>query len=263
MEEPLHRAHPVIAQGVPDVVHALGDVDVEAGQPAVRLHHLREGAVGDRKEGVAAEHGFDHVVVLFGRPPGEFGIFPDRLPAFFFAVPLRDLIAQTGADAQLLRRVPDRKKRARDLREARVVIENGGHAVPDAVEDRGVGAGLRAVERQVPVDVPPGAVEDLEEIRGIIALDGKASCQAGVDVGMGVDEAGHDHPALRVHELRVRVCGLQVRAGPDRKDLLPLYRHRAVRKIRQFRISGDHASVSDDEHLLLLLCNSPGWSIIF
>ena len=162
--EPLDGPAAVVLEGVVHVVHALGHMDVEAGHAVVGLHHLLEGLVGDGKQGVAAEHGLDHVVVLLLRPPGEVGVLPDGLAALLRAVPLADLIAEVGPDAQLLTHVLDGEKGAGDFAEGGVVVEDGGHAVPDGVQHRGVGAGPGAVQGQMPVDVPPLAVQHLQKV---------------------------------------------------------------------------------------------------
>ena len=148
-------------------------MDVEAGHAVVGLDHLLEGLVGDGEQGVAAEHGLDHVVVLLLRPPGEVGVLPDGLAALLRAVPLADLIAEVGPDAQLLTHVLDGEKGAGDFAEGGVMVEDGGHAVPDAVQHRGVGAGPGAVQGQMPVDVPPLAVQHLQKVGGVEPVDGR------------------------------------------------------------------------------------------
>ena len=59
--EPLHRAAAVVLEGVVHVVHALGHVDVVAHPAVVGRHHPVKGLVGDGEQGVAAEHGLEHV----------------------------------------------------------------------------------------------------------------------------------------------------------------------------------------------------------
>ena len=56
--EALDRAASVVLEGVIHVVHALGDMDVVAHPASVGGNHPVEGLVGNRKQGVAAEHGF-------------------------------------------------------------------------------------------------------------------------------------------------------------------------------------------------------------
>ena len=84
--ETLHRAAAVVLQAVVDVVHALGDVDVEARHAVVGLDHALEGLVRDGEEGVAAEHGLYHHAVLGLGPLYELGVLLDGVEAFLLAV---------------------------------------------------------------------------------------------------------------------------------------------------------------------------------
>ena len=253
VEQAVHRAAAVVPEGVVHVVHALGHMDVEAGHTVVGLHHLLEGLVGDGEQGVAAEHGLDHVVVLLLRPPGEVGVLPDGLAALLCAVPLADLIAEVGPDAQLLTHVLDGEEGAGDFAEGGVVVEDGGHTVPDAVQHRGVGAGPGAVQGQMSVDVPPLAVQHLQEVGGVEPVDGQAPGQARVDVGVHVDEAGHDDAPPGVHKLGVGVFGPQLGQGPHLLDDLAVQRHRAVLRIGEGLVPGNQSSVSNQQHASFLL----------
>ena len=168
-----------VEAGIPHVVHALAHMDVEAGQAVVGLGHLIHGLVRKRKGGMSAKHGGDHMVVviatLLGGPLGKFGVLGNGLVAFFLAAAIGDLVAQARTHAQLLSCVLNGKEATRDLTEARMVIEDRGDAVADGVQDRGIGAGLGAVERQVVVDLPPLLLKILQEVGGVAALDGKAA----------------------------------------------------------------------------------------
>ena len=86
-----------------------------------------------------------------------------------------------------------------------MVVENGRNALLDAVDVQGIRGGAGAFERQLAVHGPPRTVEDLIEVRGIVADDGQPACQRGIDVGMRVDECGHDDAALGVDDLGLRV----------------------------------------------------------
>ena len=88
------------------------------------------------------------------------------------------------------------------------MVEDGGHALLDAVHIQGVGAGAGALERQMPVDVPPLPLQDLQEVDSVITVDAQAAGQGGVDMGMGVNQARHDDAAFGVDEFRGRVLGL-------------------------------------------------------
>ena len=253
VQQPVDGAAAVIAQAVVHIVHALGHVDVEAGQAVVGLHHLLKGLVADGEQRVAAEHGGDHGVLLFGGPAGELGVLRDGLPALFLAVPLAHLVAQAGADAQLFAHVLDGEQAAGNLGKAGVMVKNGGHAVPDAVQHGGVGGRPGAVQRQMAVDVPPGALQHLQKVGGVVACDGKTPGQPGIDVGVRVDETRHDDAALRVHHLGVGVAGLQCGGLAHRGDGGAVNRHCAVLKVGLGGVAGDQASVRYQKHNSCLL----------
>ena len=231
------------------VVHALGHVDVEAGEPIIGLDHLLKGLVRDGEQGVAAEHGLDHIVVLLLTPACEVGVLLNGLVALFHAVPLADLIAQVGANAQLLAHVLDGEEGAGDLTEGGVVVEDGGDAVPDAVQHGGVGAGPGAVQSQVTVDIPPLTIQHLKKVGGVEAVDAQSPGQAGVNMGVGVDEAGHDDAAFGVHKLSVRVFGLELGKGAHFLDELTVNSDGTVLQIGECFVAGDEFSVSDQQHV--------------
>ena len=245
VEQAVHRPAAIVAETVIDVVHALRDVDVEAGHAVIGLHHLLKGFVGDREEGMAAEHGLDHGVIGFNCIFGKFSVLLDTLQGLLFAVALGDLITEAGPHACFLRDVPDGKERTGNLAEAGVVVKDRRHAVADTVQDRCVGRRPGTVQSELPVDRPPGAVEDLKEIGGIIADNGKTSCQPGINMRVGIDQAGHDDAALRVDKGRLRILFLQILQPADRQDLGPFRDDSAVFQIRPVRISCNNLSVSN------------------
>ena len=248
VQQAAHRAAAIVSQGVVHVVHALGHMDVEAGHAVVGLHHALKGLVADGEEGVAAEHGLDHVVVRVPGPPSKVGVLLNGLEGLLLAVPVGDLVAQAGAHPQLPAHILDGEEAAGDLAKAGVVVEDGGHAVPDAVQHSGVGAGAGAVHGEVAVDVPPHPLQDLQKVGGVVALDAQAPGQPRVDVGVGVDEAGHNDLALCVHELRIGVLGPHIGQCAHSLDGLAVDDHGAVLKIGVFTVAGDELSVADQQH---------------
>ena len=138
---------------------------------------------------------------------------------------------------------------AGDLTVAGVVVEDGGHALLDRVDVEGGGAGPGAVHHQMAVDGPPRSVQHLVEVGGIVAHNGKTPGQSGIDVGVGVDEGGHDHAALGVDDLRLRVFGSQSGFLADLHDLRALVGHRAVFVVAlTLRVAGDEPSVGNKCH---------------
>ena len=112
VQQAVHRAAAIVAQAVVDVIHPLRHMNMEAGQAIVRFYHFGKCFIGNGKERMSAKHRLDHVVVFFGGPLREVGIFLNGLIAFLLAVPLGNFIAQAGADAEFLCRVLDHKQGA-------------------------------------------------------------------------------------------------------------------------------------------------------
>ena len=125
-----------------------------------------------------------------------------------------------------------------------MVVEDGGDALLDGVDHQRLGAGPGGLQVQVPVNVPPLAVQHLVETGGVVPVDGEAPGQGGVDVGVGVDEPRHDDAAPGVHELRLGVLGLQSGGGAHLHDLSSVGDHAAVRQIAHaLRVPGDDLAV--------------------
>ena len=182
-------------------------MDVIACAAVIGFHHPVKGLVGDGKQSVAAEHGRQHRIPLLLAVADPVGVFLDGLEALLLAVPVADLVAQAGADAELLGALTDLKQRAGDLGIGGVVIEDGSDTLLDAVDIQSVGAGPAALQGQLPVHGPPGAVQHLVEIGGVVAHNAQAPGQGGVDMGVGVDESRHDDAAPGINDLGVRIFG--------------------------------------------------------
>ena len=124
------------------------------------------------------------------------------------------------------------------------MIEDGGDALLDGVDDQGLCGGPGGRQVQVPVDVPPLAVQHLIEVGGVVPLDGEAPGQGGVDVGVGVDEARHDDPAPGVHELRLGVLRFQRGGFPHLHNLPAVGDHAAVGQVAgALRVPGNQPAV--------------------
>jgi hypothetical protein len=180
-----------------------------------------------------------------GGPAGEVGVLLDGLVELLLAVAIRDLVAQAGTHAHLLCHVLDGKEGAGNFAEARVVVEDGGHTVAERLHHGHVRAGTRAVECEVAVDVPPLLLEVLEEVGGVAALDGKATGQTGVDVGVAVDKTWHDEAAAGVDELGRGVGGVHLGARANGHDLVMVDDNRAVLDEGHLGVPGYDPTVSN------------------
>ena len=133
------------------------------------------------------------------------------------------------------------------------MVEDGGDALLDAVDVEGVGGGLGAGQGQAAVNGPPGAVQNLIEIGGIVALDGKSAGKGRVDMRMGVDESRHDNATLGVNKFRIGILCLQIGGFADFFDFCAVDDHTAVRQIGECFASGDQLAVCKNVHGVYLL----------
>ena len=96
-------------------------------------------------------HGGEHRVLFLFAVGDPVGVLLDGLQALLLAVAVGDLIAQAGANAELLGGFADLEQRAGDLAVGGVVIEDRRDALLDAVNVKGVGRSAGALERQLAV----------------------------------------------------------------------------------------------------------------
>ena len=127
-----------------------------------------------------------------------------------------------------------------------MVIENGRNALLDAVNVQGICGGAGALKRQLAIHGPPCAVEHFIEICGVVADNGQTACKRGIDVGMRVDECGHDDAALGVDDLGLRVFCAQCGFFADLDDFGALIGDSAFFVIALAAlVAGDDASVCE------------------
>ena len=242
--EPLDGPAAIILEGVVHVVHTLGDVDVIPHPAAVGRSHPVKGFVGDGKERVTAEHGLEHTRGVPLTVVDEVLVFLNRLEGFLLTVPVADLVAQACPHTELPCDFRDLHQRARDLTEGGVVVEDGGDALLDGVNHQSLGAGAGGLQVQIPVDIPPLAVQHLVEVGGVVAVDGEAPGQGGVNMGVGVDKSRHDDAAPGIYKFRLGIFGLQVRGGAYLHNGSAVGGHAAVREVSHAAgVPGDNSAV--------------------
>ena len=129
------------------------------------------------------------------------------------------------------------------------MVKDSGDALLDAVDIQRIGAGAGAVHHQLAVDGPPCAIQHLVEIGGVVAHDGEAPGQSGIDVGVGVDEGRHDHAAFGVNDLGIGVFGPQRGFFANLGDETAFKGHGAAFIIAAaLAVAGDESAVGDQIH---------------
>ena len=256
-----HQALVVFGQAVVQIVDALGHVDVVAGALGLLGCAVLQGLVAQGEGSMHTHHALDHVGGV------GLGVF-DEVHVLFYgslhlvlAVAVADLVAQVGTNAELLGALGDGEQAALDAAVAGMVVKDGGHAVHDAVQISGIGAGLGVRQEQVAVDGPPLLVQNLQEVGGVVALDGQAAGKSRIDVVVSVDEAGHDHAALGVDEFGFGVLRLQCGGLAHFFNQVALNGNTAVLQIGVCVVASDQAAISQKIHnhsspFLLMRCYS-------
>ena len=133
------------------------------------------------------------------------------------------------------------------------MVKDGGDPLLDAVHVQRVRAGPGAGQGQAAVNGPPGSLQHLQKAGGAVAVNGEAPGQGGVDVGVGVDEPGHDDAAPGVHQLRLRVLLPQLGGGAHGGNALSVDGYAAVLQVGQGAVPGDESAVCQNVHRVFLL----------
>ena len=251
--ETLYGTAAVVLQAVIYVVHSLGNMDVIAGSAVVGLYHPLKGLVGNGEEGMTAEHSGKHGILLLLAVGDEVCVLLDGLEALFLAVTVRDLVTQAGTDAEFLGGLGDLEEAAGDLTVGSVMVKDGGDTLFDAVDIQSIRRSLGACQHQLAVNGPPGSVQNLVEVGGVVALDTQTAGQGGVDVGMGIDESGHNYATLGINELCLRILGTELGSGAGLQDLGAVDDNTAVRQIGVGLTPGNESTVGKNVHRIYLL----------
>ena len=197
--EALDDARAVLGDAVGFVGEVFGDVDVDAGlgfradargglERGVGKGHLRVEAEERGDLAVAGGLGF----------LDETGVFGDAVGG---DVAVGGLVAEAAGEAGLAEGFLHDIQRAVGAGRGGVVVDDGGAAGVDGFEEGDEGRVADGLGVEGEVELPPHALEDFDEVAGGLAGGGEAAGEGGVEVVVGVDEAGHGDHALGVHDL--------------------------------------------------------------
>ena len=253
IQQAVYRAAAIIPQGIIYIVHPLRHMDMETGHAVVCLDHRFKCFIRNRKQGVSAEHRTDHIIVLRLCPAGEVCILLNGLTALFLPIPLGDLITKASAHTKLFTYVPNGEQRTGNFPERSVMVKNSGYTVPDAVKYGCISAGLGAVQCQMPVNIPPLAVQHLIEISWLEAVNRQPPRKAAVNMRMDVNQPWHYYAALCIYKLCIRIRFPQLVKRPYLTDNLPVNRNSPVFQIRAGLASSNKPAVSNQQHIWTLL----------
>ena len=256
--EALDRMAAVVSNAVIHVVHALAHMDVESRPPRIRLDHLLKGGVRDRKEGMPAKHRRKHARTILFCPVDEVRVLLNGRPALVHAIPLGDLITEARPLSHLLTDIADGKEGSLDRPEARVVVKDRRYPVPYALKKRCIRTGFCLRNREMPVNRPPGALENVNKRLRVISRNRKTAGKSRVDVRVAVDKPRENESPMGIDKGSTRSQQRKLRFLSDRLDHRSVDQHRTAFNERVFVIHRDHGSVSDKDHrtppVLFLSC---------
>ena len=132
-----------------------------------------------------------------------------------------------------------------------MVVEDGGRAALDAVDERDQRTVIDIVKGERAVQAPPEALEDLGEVARGCVLEGHAAGEGGVQVHVRVDEAGHDEAAAGVEKAGARVAAAQFVGLAHGQDAVGVDGHGSVVEVGTDGVAGDEAGVADQQHGVL------------
>ena len=199
VHQTIHDSLAVLLKAVVQILDSLRHMDVVSHLSRLVGCCQLHGLIRDGELGVHPHHSRNHVrIVCQGMfDPGS--VLHNSRPCLIHTVPVGYLIAETGSDAHLLCGVLNGKQGILYLPKACVVVKYSGDSVLNGIQVSGPGALAGLLTRQMAVNGPPHAVQDIQKTLWIITFNRKTSCHGTVDVLVGVDEGRHDDAPLCVH----------------------------------------------------------------
>ena len=110
IKQAMYRSGSVIEGGIIYIIHALTNVNMEAGETVIGLNHFVKRLIRKRKKGVSTKHSSNHIVIFICSPFSKGGIFSDRLISLDLSITIRCLIAKAGTNTKLFCDVFDSKE---------------------------------------------------------------------------------------------------------------------------------------------------------
>ena len=127
-----------------------------------------------------------------------------------FAVPVRYLVAQTGSHTQLSGCFLNGIQTAVDGTKAGVMIKYCGYTVFNCINIGSHCTLLCLLQCQMAVNIPPHTVQNIQETVGIVSVNAQSPCHGTVDMFMCINESRHNHAALCINKLRIRIFSLHI-----------------------------------------------------
>ena len=210
----LDDARAVLGDAVGLVGEVLGDVDVDAGLRFVAdARRGFEGGVGERHLRVEAEERGDLAVLGRLRFLDEAGVFGDAIGG---DVAVGGFVAEAAGEAGPAEGFLHDVEGAIGAGGRGVVVDDGGAAGMDGFEEGDEGGIADGLGVEGEVELPPHAFEDLDEVGGGLPGRREAAREGGVEMVVGVDEAGDGDPAFGIDDLR---AGGRLHRGADGGNL--------------------------------------------
>ena len=191
--QPFNHALPVMTHCVLLVHCILGGVDVKAAAEIVAEGgRSRQGLVAEGEGGVQPEHRRDAGIVALPAGADKGGVLLQPRAGRSGAVAVGNFVAEAAAQAGCMESPGDGLERAADRAGTGVMIDQGGGAAADCLQQDREGAPVAVLEGEGLVEPPPEILQHrLERLRrrGF----GQPARKGAVAVGVGVDQAGHEN----------------------------------------------------------------------
>ena len=205
-----------------------------------------------RERRVQAEQSAPQAVSFGSAMQDIVSVFRDPLSGDLLAIPVRHFIAQAGPDSQRIGGLLHPEQAPRRTVGAGMMIKNRGNPVPDAVDHRNRRAVVNVLQCQRLIKTPPQPLQNFLELLRRLCLDVHSPGEAAVAVHMSVDQAWHNQPVACIQPFRPGVLISQFCRRRHGNNFMILDRHAAIFQDRRRRISRDHPSVTNQQHVVCL-----------
>jgi hypothetical protein len=163
----------------------------------------------------------------------------------FAAVAVRGFVAGDAAQAGLDEPPAQRVQRPGHEIGRRMVVDDRGTAALDRFQRADETAVVERLLVQCPIQPPPQVLQRGDEVRARLDLGHDAARQAGIEVVVRADDAGHDELSVHLAHLGLRVAGCQ--SGTHLLDQRALDRD-VDAALHQRRFELDGGDVLQDQH---------------
>ena len=135
------------------------------------------------------------------------------------------------------------------MSEACMMIKNSCHTVFYRINISSISGKLCLFQSQMTVNGPPLSVQDIQKSLRIVSFNTQSSGKGAVNMFMGIDKRRHDHSALCINKLCIRISFFYFFCSACHNDGASVHCHCTVFIKGIGRISCNHSSISNNLHI--------------